>query len=845
MQFSWCHSNPLHAYPEVNSGLSRYVHAQSPKPSLSHLSESHTPLHYKEIDTSSYTGAADYIDSLRASKIYPASKEFGDSVISYLTSNPQDRHFSSSITQPFNAQDSLSDNFGSVVGPLVSETPLPVQTEVINRPNFVLQPLVETIQKPNFVVQENVIGVQKPEYLIQEVQEILTKPEYLVQEKVVGTITKPTFEVQDQIIGVVKKPEFDIQEDVEFVVKPDFKVQDVTEVVTKPTYTVEENTVVVQKPTFAIQSLQEVIQKPNIIIIAVPQTILKPEYQITDNIIPVAKPTFFVQETQETVVKPEFVVTEEVVPVPRPNFLVQEEVQVVQKPNFLIQDVVETVQRPEYNVQETTVTVQKPDFSIEEVTETVVKPSFVEQEVPIAVVNPHFIVEEQVVPVTKPHFVVQETLVPVVKPEFKIQDVTEVIKKPEYIVEDVSITVDKPTYFIEDTPVIVKKPNYIIEENVETITKPEYVIQDEVEIITKPQYIVQEQVVETIVKPKFVVVSASNPRGEEFDITKYKLKSPSLVNSPVKIEAVKQPFVLPNNVNAGFKIETVEQSSLKEYPTNSKGNLNQVPFVISEVHKAPQLLVHSQPSFSPLPHHQTQSIAIQPAIKPKTIDVIEEFSHPDHIQVPHHVTGSQNNHPFSLDLGHLASVEKPVYLESSGTTSHATIQPIQHPHIHSHHHHHSETLVPIPKSPSSLTSQIQTQEQNLEQKRLYSASHPSTESSLKSDYRKAGHGLFELGKHLNHQKTSGSSNEFLAPHIKIKKDISKSEEEELKNLLLEVHGLLENKQISTGFRDTYGYLFENQHENDSKPNDQIIFSSGKIYDDSREETFDNASLEYY
>ncbi|KAI5699949.1 hypothetical protein M8J75_011624 [Diaphorina citri] len=759
-QLSRAHPNHFHTYPNTNSISHKYVpSAKGPHPYLASPSAIEKP----DIYTQSGNNYVDYL---------------GDKVIgntyAYSTVTQQERIIPSTIPRTV-LPGRTNGGFSSGVGTVVTEVPLP--QEVITKPNFVLQPQTETIQKPDFVVQENVLGViQKPEFLIQEISEVVSKPEFLVQEEIVGTVVKPTFVVEEQV-SVVQKPEFAIQENVEVIVKPEFQIEEVTEVIPRPTFVVEENVVPIQKPTFVIQSSQEVIQKPDIVISPVPVTVRKPEYQITENIIPVAKPAFFVQETQETVVKPEFVITEEVVPVPRPNFLVQEEVQVVQKPNFLVQDVVQTVQRPEYSVQESQVIVQKPEYFVEDVTETVIRPTFVEQEVAETVVSPRFVVEEQLIPVSRPQFVVAETVVPVVKPEFFIEEVSEVIPKPEYLVEDVPVTVEKPTYLLEETPVVIQKPNYVIEENVETVSKPEFFIQEEVEVITKPQFFVQDDIIETIVKPKFVVISSSNPAGEEFDISKYNLKSSaSVVNNPAKVVVVDTPA----------------------RPTIAPlGNPKQIPIVVGpgvQSNNVPQYIEVAVDRVKPATLTRTEPVVIPPSVQPRIIDVIEEFSHPAPRVVsqlpystPVHTHSGPVIIPQSIQPQTIEVVEElpnPIFRSSTHSIPHHHAGPFDAHHSVTHNH------APVVVNTDGLEIVEVTHPHPV---KSHGHRSPLSSSTLVGNgYKRDHHGRVVIASKSGYQ--SEESNEFLPPKIKVKKNVDQSQAEELFETLYGFHGLVEDDE---------------------------------------------------
>lgn len=703
-------------------------------------------------------------------------------------------------------------DFSSADSVVFRTGPLSAETEVLTKPNFVIQPIVETIQKPEFLVQENVLGViQKPEFVIQEFSEVLSKPEFVIQEEVVGTVVKPTYVVQEQV-SVVQKPEYAIEEDVEFIVKPEFQIQEFTEVISKPTFVVEENVVAIQKPTFAIQSSQEVIQKPDIVIASVPVTVRKPDYQIAENIIPVAKPAFFVQETQETVIKPEFVVTEEVVPVPRPNFLVQEQVQIVEKPNFQVQDVVQTVQKPEYSVQESTVVVQKPEFFIEEVTETVVRPSFVEQEVAETVISPHYVVQDELVTVTRPQFVVEETLVPVVKPEFFVEEVSEIVQKPQYVVEDVAVAVEKPTYVLVDTPVVVPKPNYVIEETVETVAKPEYNIEERVEVIQKPEFVIQDRVVATIQKPKFIVVSSSNPSGKEFNAEDY-LKSggsPSAEAEPVFIDR-------HNDVHMNLK-------SAPEPRPCPTGNSHHIPLAEPSRHH------HG-------PHAQSERVIIPPSLRPQIIEGVEEFIHP--VPVPEFVQKVPVvSHPVPVAISH--PVPLPEFHEHSVTPLHRTFSGVEVDEIvslpstihaktvHNHASSHSAQKTPILRTEViEVTPKVSSQQAH---------HHSRTTSVVPVNHHSNNiHGLQVLGKKLGYE-VRPEPNDFKAPKLKVKKNTDISEEEELFEWLYGQHDLVENGQyyLELGIpHPKYGYLLQDQ-EGRPKLDDSNTVKTDIIYADNLE-----------
>uniref|UniRef100_A0A8D9FEM3 Zonadhesin n=1 Tax=Cacopsylla melanoneura TaxID=428564 RepID=A0A8D9FEM3_9HEMI len=742
----------------------------------------------------------------------------------------------------------LSNRFSYSGNTIPGENIQTLPREVIAKPIFIVQNQVETIQKPEFIVQDNVLGfIRKPEFLIQEIPEILQRPEFLVQEEVVGTIVKPTFLVQEQVVNVVQKPQFAIQEDVNVIVKPDFQLEEITEVVPKPTFVVEENVLPVQKPTFVVESSQEVIQKPDFVIAPVPVTIRKPEYQITENVIPVQKPAFLVQETPETVIRPEFVITEEVVPVPRPNFLVREEVQVIQRPSFLVQDVVETVQKPEYSVQDSTVVVQKPEFFIEDVTETVMKPSFVEQEVPVTVVSPQYLVQEQMIPVPKPQFVIADTVVPVVKPEFVIEEVQEVINKPEYMIEEVAIPVDKPTYLIEETQVVVQKPNFIIEEVVQTVPKPEYLIQEAVEIITKPEFIVQENVVETIIKPKFIVISASNPTGEVFDASKYKSSVPFTEdNGTVKntlqgitvVSSAHSKQTVQNNpvtsiVYPGLPHIFKEEDNIPNmhHLTSPPVYSQKEPVVIAPSIK-PQTIegmefsqpLHDNefpsPPLKPYINHKTsplnfqkKTVVITPSIKPNTIETIEEFSHPiNGVQGPLHfeeIPPRVQNHS---GLPKSAPKVKSDRVEVLSPHSSTTVAPRTLPRTLEVVEVDHKAAVPI-------------------NDRVYYQNHRPISTSVKS---LIDEDFLTIANKLGYQISSSTPNNFLQPHTKIKKNVDKSEEEELFETLNGIHDLIENGQYysETGIpHPKYGYLFQDQFPGDTNFNETMIGDSNYEQDD--------------
>lgn len=809
-QLSGGHASHISSFSSIDTqSLNKFPSTKGTQPYMTPFTVSTAPLQYSVIEKSdvhSHTGKTGHrINS-------PHDIGYTGGIGNTYPYSPVSTHHEKIIPTTIPRRTisvSQGESFNCAESVVVTTVPSSVETEVITKPNFVLQPIVETIQRPEFLVQENVLGViQKPEFVIREIPEVLSKPEFLVQEEVVGTLVKPTFVIEEQV-SIVQKPEFVIEEDVEVIVKPEFQIQEVTEVIPKPTFVVEENVVSIQKPTFAIQSSQEVVQKPDIVISPVPVTVRKPDYQIAENIIVVAKPSFLVQETQERVIKPEFVVTEEVVPVPRPNFLVQEQVQVVQKPNFQVQDVIQTVQKPEYSVQESTVVVQKPDFFIEEVTETVVKPTFVEQEVAETVISPHYVVEDELVTVTRPQFVVEETDVPVVKPEFFIEEVSEVVPKPQYVVEDVSVAVEKPTYVLLDTQVIVPKPNYVIEETIETVAKPKYNVQERVEIIKKPEFVVQDKIVATIIKPKFLVVSSSNPKGEVFNSQNYVKSggSPSAdAEPPVFIEIHNlQNVPEPRSSTTGHVHHIAHAQYLPSHEL--------LDTVVTSHHALPTGHHHVPTS---APHAHIETVIIPPSLRPQIVQEVEEFSH----------SSQEFTHPAPVTISH--SVQLPEFHEDLITPlNHAylkleldEITPLS-SHIHaktcpiSPNHHSISSGHSMHRPPIVRTQVVEVTPGVLPHPlNLPIAQHHTTTAitPVNNNPKNNMHGLQVIGNKLGYE-VAGESIEFMAPKLKVKKNTDMSDDEELFEWMYAHHDLVENGQfyLEAGIpHPQYGYLFQDQ-----------------------------------